>query len=532
MRNEFDVVVIGGGPVGLWLASELALAKVKVTVLERRVERATQSHALSIHGRTMEVFALRGLADWFLSRGQPTTAGQFGALDARLNFSEPESRFPEMFLLPQAVTEELLEVRALELGADIRRGHRVQKVTQHTDGVVIDGHNGETSFRLAARYVVGADGARSIVREAAGIAFPGDPAQHTVVLGDVVLDAPPQQGIVTVVNEAGALLIAPLGDGVHHRLAMVDRQTADTVPSIPLSLNELAAAASRIAGTDLRPRDPIWLSRFTGETRLAAHYRKGRIFIAGDAAHIHAPMGGQGMNVGIQDAMNLGWKLASVIKGNAAEALLDTYERERWPVGEALRHNAFAQVGLFAAFDPAALALRSVVEEALRAPDVNRQFADAVSGFGVAYPEPLFAAGHMWEHRQGVSGRRLCDADLILSNGLDTTLYRLLEGGRWVQLQYARDGAAVSVAGEVTVVDLAPVHDGPFAGFDALLVRPDGYLSHVRPARADSRSGETVPLLAGLHAIAARRGEGLRPEFIQVLFRAGVDPEAVRASMA
>lgn len=533
MRNEFDVVIIGGGPVGLWLASELALAKVKVVVLERRTERATQSRALSIHGRTMEVFALRGLADRFLSRGQPTSAGHFGALDTRLNFSESESRFPEMFLLPQAVTEELLEDRALELGADIRRGHRVEKVSQHADGAVIDGRNGEGAFRLAGRYVVGCDGARSIVREAAGIAFPGDPAQHTVIMGDVVLDAPPLQPIVTVSNEAGALLVAPLGDGVHHRLTMVDRQTADAVSSIPLSLKELAAAASRIAGRDFRPRDPIWLSRFTGETRLAAHYRKGRIFIAGDAAHIHAPMGGQGMNVGIQDAMNLGWKLASVVNGHAAEALLDTYERERWPVGEALRHNTLAQVGLFAAFDPAALALRSVVEEALRVPDVNRLFADAVSGFGVAYPEPLFAASRMWEHRQGMSGRRLCDADLILRNGLDATLYRLLEGGRWVQLQYARDGAAASVAGEVTVVDLAPVPDGPFAGFDALLVRPDGYLSHVRPARPESQSGETVSLLTGLHAIAARRGEGLRPEFIQVLFRSsGDDPEAVRASMA
>lgn len=532
MHNKFDVVIIGGGPVGLWLASELALAKVRVAVLERRVERSTRAHPLSIHGRTMEIFALRGLADRFLSRGRPISAGQFGALDTHLNFSEPESRFPEMFLLPQAVTEELLDDRALELGVEIRRGHRVQKVSQHVDGVVIDGHNGEASFRLSARYVVGTDGARSMVRKAAGIDLPGDPAQHTMMLGDVVLDAPPDQPIVTIVNEAGSLLVAPLGDGVHHRLAMVDRLTADIVPSIPLSLEELAAGASRIAGRDFRPRDPVWLSRFTGETRLTVHYRKGRIFIAGDAAHIHAPMGGQGMNVGIQDAMNLGWKLASVINGRAPEALLDSYERERWPVGDALRRNVLAQVGLIAAFDPGTLELQGILEEARRVPDVNRQFADAVSGFGNAYPEPLFAAARMWEHRQGVSGRRLRDADLILRNGLDTTLYRLLEGGRWVQLQYARDGAAASVAGEVTVVDLALVPDGPFAGFDALLLRPDGYLSHVRPARSDTRSGETVPLLAGLHAIAARRGDGLRPEFIQVLFRSGDDPEAIRASMA
>ena len=259
--------------------------------------------------------------------------------------------------------------------------------------------------------------------------------------------------------------------------------------SKPVSLAELALAATRVAGTDYRPCDPIWLSRFTDETGLAEHYRKGRILLAGDAAHIHAPMDGQGMNVGIQDAMNLGWKLASVVHGSAPEELLDTYERERWPVGEALRRNTLTQLGLFSAFDPATLALRRrTFEDVLRVPAINRYFADEVSGFGVAYPEPLFPPDCNWEHRKGVSGQRLPDMDLSLKDGSRTTLYRFLEDGRWVRLQLTSDEKETSNAGAITSVRLTSVNLAPganvglFANFDSVLVRPDGYLAHVYPA--------------------------------------------------
>ena len=361
MDNKFDVLVVGAGPVGLWVACELALAKVNVAVLERRAEPVTQSRALAIQGRTLEVFALRGLADRFVSRGRPIPKGHFGGLGTSLDFSVFDTRFPFTLLLAQATTEALLEERALELGVEIRRGHFVETAEPRADGVVLEGRNGEVSFRLSARYAVGADGARSMIRHAAGIDFAGHPAQHAFMLAEVVLDAPPVHPLVTIVNEFGSLLVAPCGDGVHHRV-VVDAPVA-VAPSEPVSLVELAAAAARIAGTDFRPRDPIWLTRFTDETRLAEHYRKGRILLAGDAAHIHAPMGGQGLNVGIQDAMNLGWKLASVLRGTASEALLDTYERERWPVGEVLRRNTLAQVALFCEFDPSALALRGTFED-------------------------------------------------------------------------------------------------------------------------------------------------------------------------
>jgi FAD binding domain len=304
-----------------------------------------------------------------------------------------------------------------------------------------------------------------------------------------VLDAPPVQPLVSMVNEAGALFMVIRGDGVHHRIAVVDASVA-VAPSEPVSLVEFAATAARIARTDFRPRDPIWLTRFTDETRLAQHYRKDRIFLAGDAAHMHAPMGGQGLNVGIQDAMNLGWKLASVLRGNASEALLDTYERERWPVGEVLRRNTLAQVALFCKFDPSALAMRSTFEDLLHVPEVNRQLAAEGSGFGVAYPDPLFPPDPGWEHRNGVSGQRLPDMDIVLEDGSRTALYRFFEGGRWVRLQRAPDKETLSNAEWITSVNLAPEgNDGLLANFTSVLVRPDGHLAHVRPGEISSSRG-------------------------------------------
>jgi hypothetical protein len=201
-------------------------------------------------------------------------------------------------------------------------------------------------------------------------------------------------------------------------------------------------------------------------------------------------MGGQGLNVGIQDAMNLGWKLASVLCGIASEALLDTYERERWPVGEVLSRNTLAQVALFSKFDASALALRGTFEDFLRVHAVNRQLAAEGSGFGVAYSEPLFPPDPGWEHRNGVSGQRLPDMDLVLADGSRTPLYRFLEDGRWVRLQRAPDKDTLSNAEWIKSVNLAPgANDGLLATFAAVLVRPDGYLAHVRPAEG-ARNGE------------------------------------------
>jgi 2-polyprenyl-6-methoxyphenol hydroxylase-like FAD-dependent oxidoreductase len=489
MDTEFDVVIVGSGPVGLWVACELALAKLKVAVLERRPGRVTQSRALTIHGRTLEVFALRGIVDRFLSLGRPIPNFHFGALSTRIDFSAFDTRYPFALFLPQATTEGLLEDYALELGVDMRRGHLVETVESHVDRVVIGGATDATPFRVCARYVVGADGARSVVRRAAQIDFVGYPARQTMMLADVVLDAPPEHPVATIVNEAGGLVLAPRGYGDHYRIGLVDASMPHVDPSEPVSLAELASSAARIAGTDFRPRDPIWLSRFTDETRIAEQYRKGRILLAGDAAHIHAPMGGQGMNVGIQDAMNLGWKLASVLHGTAPEELLDTYEGERLPVGKALRDDTLAQLALFSRFDPPMLALRQLLENLLRVPEVNRQLAEQLSGFGVAYPDPLFPPDKGWEHKKAVSGQRLRDMELKLEDGSQTTLYRLLEDGRWLRLQRAPNHEDLPDEKAIHAVSLAiGGGDGLLGEFGSVLVRPDGYLAHVRPV--DRRSGE------------------------------------------
>lgn len=482
IKNEFDVVIVGGGPVGLWLACELALAKVEVAVIERRAERVTQSRGLTVHGRTLETFALRGIADRFTSRGRLIPRTHFGVLETLLDLSECDSSFPFMLLLPQATTEELLKERALELGVEVRRGELVETVQPDVDGVIVQGQGSGYPFRCYARYVIGADGARSLVRKAAGIEFQGYPARHTMMLGDVILDAPPSQPLLTRVNEAGGLLVAPLGDGIHYRLGVIDTLSTSVLSTESVTLSELATVATRIAGVDLCPRDPVWLSRFTDETRLAEHYRKGRILLAGDAAHINAPMGGQGMNVGIQDAMNLGWKLASVVHGTAPETLLDTYERERLPVGEGLRQDTLAQFALFASFDPSALALRRLFDQTLRISEVNRRLVDQVTGFGVAYPEPLFPPDRGWAHQSGKSGQRVPDMDLVLKDGSTKTLYSLFESGRWVQLQLEAEAKLHQVDNNVTTVDLAVgANDSLLAPFASVLVRPDGYLAHVLP---------------------------------------------------
>jgi len=311
-----------------------------------------------------------------------------------------------------------------------------------------------------------------------------------MMLADVVLDSPPVLPMVTIVNEAGGMLVVQLGDGVHHRIVVVDVPTDPKKLSEPVSLSGLAAAATRVADMDFRPRDPIWLSRFSDETRLAEHYRKGRVLLAGDAAHIHSPMGGQGMNVGIQDAMNLGWKLASVLRDAAPEELLDTYERERWPVGEVLRRNTLAQLALFSTYDPSMLALRCTLDNVLRVPEVNRQLSEEVSGFGVAYPEPLFLPAQGWQHRKGVSGHRLPDMNLALEDGSHTTFSRLLEDGSWLRLQLSLDEKAPSDVGSIKNVNLKNgSNHRVFTNLASVLVRPDGYLGHVRPAD-DARDAE------------------------------------------
>ncbi|MBS7707859.1 FAD-dependent monooxygenase [Chelatococcus asaccharovorans] len=475
MKNRLDVIVVGAGPVGLWIGCELKLAGIDVAVIERRCEPTTQSRALTIHGRSLEVFALRGIADRLLATGRQIPTGHYAVLDTRLDFSPFDTRFPYTLFMPQAVTEAKLEEHALELGVDLRRSVSVQAVADKGDRIHVATDIGE----LIADYVVGADGARSIVREQASIAYEGHDARNTLMLGDVVLDAPPSAPVVSVTNEHGLVMVAPLGDGKHHRIVMVDPEQMHVPRTEPVTLDQLATPAARIAGQQFGPRDPIWMSRFTDETRLASTYNKGRILLAGDAAHIHAPMGGQGMNVGLQDAMNLGWKLAAVVKGEAPASLLDTYTAERRPVGEALYANTLAQIGLVTRFDPATLALRATLNDLLRIPAVNRRLAGELSGFDVAYGREATEALSAGRLAEGV---RIPDIDVIVNETM-SAIYSLLAEGNWLHIAFeagAQAGAPDWLRCErIRSVTARPVDHAAFRGLRAVLVRPDGYVSSI-----------------------------------------------------
>ena len=480
METSYDVLISGAGPVGLWLACELKLAGVNVAILDRRSARTTESRALAIHGRTMEVFGLRGLEGDFLAAGRKIPMMEYGALDTRIAFAPFESRFPFTLFLRQTKTEEFLEKRALALGVPLLRSTEVTEVVDTGSEVQVTTSAGSFS----GAWLVGADGARSLVRHQAGIGFEGFDGHITAMLGDVVLASPPEEAeVLSMVTSRGALLMSPLGDGVHHRVIAVDAEQPSVDKNTPLSVAELAAAATKISGRDYGMDEASWLSRFTDATRLASTYRKGRILLAGDAAHIHAPMGGQGLNVGLQDAMNLGWKLAMVVRNLAPENLLDSYDAERRPVGKMLFDNTLAQVALATDFSPPNLSLRNTMNDILSFPDVNRRIEGEISGFDVAYGYDRVVPENLPAHL--VSGKRVPDVSLIVENQ-SVTLYHLMGKGEWVHLtlssakhdlpgspEWLRPDSVKQVVGQI-------VGDSPsFAGVSAVLIRPDGYVHSV-----------------------------------------------------
>ncbi|MEO6089432.1 MAG: FAD-dependent monooxygenase [Umezawaea sp.] len=448
-----QVVVIGGGPTGLWLAAELRLGGASVTVLEAREERDPHSKALTIHPRTIELLACRAIADRFLAEGTPIPSGHFAGLDSRMDFGVLDTPYPFTLALPQARTEELLEEHALALGVKVLRGERVDGLVQHTDHVTVHG-----SSTVDAEYAVGCDGARSTVRTAAGIEFPGTDATTWGWLGDVVLDDPPPRPVLSITGVNGGLMVVALPGGVHRFVGSDPGGNRTTWPG-ELSLDELRATVTRIAGTDFGMRDPRWLSRFGNTTRQAAEYRKDRVLLAGDAAHVHFPTGGVGLNVGVQDAANLGWKLAAVVTGRAPESLLDTYHDERHPVGADLLRATRAQTALMTAYTPEVQALRSMLSDFIGSvPDFSRVLAERLSALDVAYPAEVNA--------HPLTGRRA--PDLRFADG--TTLFGLLRDARHVVVGIDSHDDAV-VAGALADPP------GEWADVSGALIRPDGHVA-------------------------------------------------------
>jgi 2-polyprenyl-6-methoxyphenol hydroxylase-like FAD-dependent oxidoreductase len=377
-----EVIVVGAGPVGLLVAAELRLAGVDVVVLERLAEPNPHPKALGLHARTLEQLAMRGLAEPFLSGGVKVPAWHFGFLEQRLDLTRMDTPFPFMLAFPQHRTEALLAGRALELGARIVRGTAVTGLMQSGDRVRVD--TDEQSWE--AGWVVGADGAGSTVRKAAGIGFPGTDADTFAYLGDVHADAPPAPGY-GMQNERGALIVAHLPGGLL-RFTGFDPLRQDPA-NRELTMEELGETVERISGVEFGLRDPEWLTRFGNATRVAADFRRGRVLLAGDSAHMHFPAGGVGLNLGLQDAMNLGWKLAAVVQGRAADTLLDTYSAERRPWAADVAEHTLAQTALITATNPTGQALRALLSGLVRTlPDLSLVLARRLSALDVHYPAP------------------------------------------------------------------------------------------------------------------------------------------------
>lgn len=478
MRRQ--VVVIGAGPTGLWVAAELKLAGIDVVVLDKREQASRHSRSLTIHGRTLETFALRGLADRFLAQGKPLPDWHFGGLPVRLDFTRFEARYPFMLFIPQTQTEKLLADWAREIGVEVRRSVEVTQLVDEGNVVrlTMGSHNHE---EIEADFVIGADGARSITREYANIAFKGEEATFSVMMADATTDLPAKPSAFGGQPGQGGVSALPLGNG-QHRVICFDPSRSHVDVREPLTLIEFQEAVERTSGGALQIRNPTWLSRFGNETKLAQQYRKGRVFLAGDSAHIHAPMGGQGMNVGIQDAMNLAWKLASVIKEHAPSALLDSYEKERRPVGERLFVNTLAQSVLATMVSPAGKALRTITAELLQYEEANRAMAAEVSGFGLSYPDPLIPD----DDSTTICGERMPDSDLEVDGSPKGSIYGHLAQGRWLSLIVAGDKAAPCPKW-LNEGLISTVMGKPSAQFDtlnryqAMLIRPDGYLASAIP---------------------------------------------------
>ncbi|MGW6690258.1 FAD-dependent monooxygenase [Streptomyces sp. NPDC054961] len=469
------VVIAGGGPTGLMLACELRLAGVEVVVLDKLAEAPRWSRAQTLQARSLETFRQRGL-DWFDDYGQARTYN-FGLLELK------DIIAPELVAkrVPQRDVELRLEEHARKLGADVRRVHEVVGLVQDEGGVTVEVRSASEEYRVRCAYLVGADGGSSTVRKLAGIPFPGTSSTVNGITGDVELIDPERPVHLPQLTQGGLFAQIPMEPGVHR----VTTMEFDVVPpdrDLPLTTDEFAAAVKRVMGIDLTFGERHQLSRFGSATRLAERYRAGRVFLAGDAAHIHLPFGGQGLNTGVQDAVNLGWKLAAAVQGWAPPGLLDTYHVERHLVGARLTLNTRAQEALLHPLDEVQ-PLRDLFNDLLRFEEVRDYLVDALTALGIRYPAPDGGDGQAQAHP--LVGRRVPHIGLETPDG-PSNVARTLHTARGVVLDTSGRGlaaeAAAPWAGRVDVVDARPAEGLPTG---VLLVRPDGYAAFVDPEGTD-----------------------------------------------
>jgi 2-polyprenyl-6-methoxyphenol hydroxylase-like FAD-dependent oxidoreductase len=476
--TEHAVVIAGGGPTGLMLAGELALAGVDVAIVERRAsQELIGSRAGGLHARTIEVLDQRGIADRFLSEGQKAQVARFAWTP--LDISDFPTRHNYGLGLWQKHIERILAGWVHELRVPIYYGSEVTGFAQDDTGVAVELSGGQS---LRAAYLVGCDGGRSVIRKAAGIEFPGWDPTTSSLLAEVEMAEEPPLGIhrnafgvhsfgrVEYEIRDGEVVYKDVGPvGV---MVTEEHVGSTTEPT----LRDLSQALIAVCGTDYGVHSPTWISRFTDMTRQAATYRDRRVLLAGDAAHVHSPVGGQGLNTGVQDAVNLGWKLAQVVNRTSPESLLDTYHAERHPVAARVLQNTMAQVALHRP-DERTKALRDTVAELLRMDEPRKRFAAMMSGLDIHYD---LGEGHP------LLGRRMPDLDLVTPNG-HLRVFTLLHDARPVLLNLGDSGGfdITRWADRVQSIDAeyAGIWELPALGAvpapTAVLIRPDGYVAWV-----------------------------------------------------
>jgi 3-(3-hydroxy-phenyl)propionate hydroxylase len=475
--TEHAVVIAGAGPTGLMLAGELALAGVDVAIVERRVSQDLPgSRAGGLHSRTLEILDQRGIVDRFLAEGQKAQVTAFAP--AHLDISDFPTRHPYGLALWQKHIERILAGWVGELPVTFYRAREVTGFTQDDNGVDIAVSDGQS---LRVQYLVGCDGGRSVVRKAAGIEFPGWDATTSSLLAQAEMTEEPETGSRRTPTGTHAIgkVEYEIKDGqvVYAKGGTVGVML--TEPQIGASeptLRDLSEGLIAVYGTDYGIHSPTFISRFTDMTRQAATYRKGRVLLAGDAAHVHSPVGGQGLNIGVQDAVNLGWKLALVVKRISPESLLDTYHAERHPIGARVLRNTMAQVALMRV-DDRTEALRDTVSELLSMDEPRKRYAAMMSGLGIHYD---LGEGHP------LLGRRMPDLEFVTANG-PLRVFTLLHRARPVLLNFGEPGGfdITPWADRVQLIDAK--YDGPWelpaigtvAAPTAVLIRPDGYVAWV-----------------------------------------------------
>ncbi|MEW2359153.1 rifampin monooxygenase [Spirillospora sp. NPDC029432] len=459
----FDVIIAGCGPAGAMLAAELRLHDVRVLVLEKETEPVSFVRIVGLHIRSLELMAMRGLLQRVLEHGRRRPAGGFFAAIPKPAPEGLDSPYAYLLGIPQPVIVHLLEEHAIALGAQVRRGCAVAGFEQDSEGVTVELANGE---RLRSRYLVGCDGARSTVRKQLGVGFPGEPSRNETLMGEMEVGVP-QEEIAAKMAQIGEtnrrFWLRPFGGGVYSVVVPAagvgDRAKQPT-------LDDFKQQLRAIAGTDFGVHSPRWLSRFGDATRLAERYRVGRVLLVGDAAHIHPPIGGQGLNLGVQDAFNLGWKLAAQILGRAPETLLDTYQSERRPVAEDVLDNTRAQMELQST-EPGPRAVRRLLTELMDIDAVNRHLIEKITAIDIRYD---FGEG------PDLLGRRMRDIDVKQGH-----LYGLLHRGRGLLLDRTERLSADGWSDRVDhLADATADMDAP-----CVLLRPDGHVAWIGDDQQD-----------------------------------------------